>query len=648
MSIAQRIQLSRAVLSVSAMTGAAIAWLAIAQLHPVYGAIAATTVVAVLLWRFRGVFSRRSVVLWLEERVPRLRFALASLEDAPHTPFRPALEGIVARERFSRPVAFAVLQLIGIPLLLLVAAQLVVRPIVERMAAAGTGARWPENEPGGRAGATGEGRLSARVTPPSYAGDRAESLSNPASITALVGSSIRFTGDWNEERTMPASPVALRLEGPRGMRVVALEPREDSTPRVVLELPARDSIIASPSGALALAAQVRDDIGIATGWFELIVTSGSGEIFTSRTAVIGRASGGNARALRLAAVLRLDSLGLKPGDVVHLRAVARDANPATDAETGSSETRTLRVPRPGENDSVNVFPAPPPETGQSEVSQRMLIILTERIVARITRLSTEGVRSAVAPIARDQGRLRKRVGEIIFSRLTGEEHSEDDGHDHGMAMQDSLSPAEALLRAADAATDAGAGHAHGDQGPIVAVNRPLLEAFNAMWDAERELNLAEPARALPHMRAALDAIQRARVAERLYLRGGQPRVVIDEARIRLAGKRDEMNLAGRSARPSALQSELARRARFSAALELLVADHGEGPDGPQRAGAAVDSLMVLRVDVLEENAALAAALAQAIDDLRSGRDATESLVAARRALEGVPHRGRELRWGGGW
>jgi len=76
------------------------------------------------------------------------------------------------------------------------------------------------------------------------------------------------------------------------------------------------------------------------------------------------------------AALRLDTLDLKPGDIVHLRAVARDANPASDAEAGSSETRTLRVYRRGESDSVEIEALPPPEVGKSELSQRMLIMMT--------------------------------------------------------------------------------------------------------------------------------------------------------------------------------------------------------------------------------------------------------------------------------
>ena len=634
MTVASRVQATRIVLASSALVGTALAWLAFAPLHPTYGPPLAFAAAAALLWLARGVFSRRRVVLWMEERAPSLRWSLAALEDAPASPFREHLERTVGAARFGRPLAVAALRLVGIPLILLVAMQ-AIRPLVERVAASDAVGRRGGSDPSARPGVMGAGRLVATVTPPSYTGRRAERISDPSSIAALVGSSLRFTGDWTETLTMPARPTVARLEGERGTRMVALEPRRDSTPTVVLELPARDSVVASPTGALRLTAQARDDIGIVAGWFELIVSSGSGESFTFRSTTLGRTDARGARTLALGATLPLDSLQLKPGDVVHLRAVARDANPSRDAEAGSSETRTLRIPRPGENDSVSVFPAPPPEVGQSELSQRMLIILTERLVGRMRRLTTGDVQRESHTIARDQGKLRKRVGEIIFSRLTGEEHSDDDGHDHGTGAQDSLPPAEALLRAAEAATQIEVGHSHGDEGPVVGVNRNLLEAFNAMWDAERELGVGAPREALPHMRAALDAIQRARAAERLYLRGRAPRVVIDEARVRLAGKRDEMSLARRSPRASALESTLARRARFGAALEML---HGDGgvEGGAERARAAIDSLLVLRIDVLEEDPALAAALSTAIGDLRSGRDATASLLQARRALYGAP------------
>ena len=143
------------------------------------------------------------------------------------------------------------------------------------------------------------------------------------------------------------------------------------------------------------------------------------------------------------------------------------------------------------------------------------------------------------------------------------------------------------------------------------------------------------------MRAALAAIQRARAAERLYLRGKPPNIVLDIAKLRLTGKREGIDPVGRAPRGSLAAEELARRARFSGALELLA----QG----RNAAAAVDSLILLRVEVLADQAPLAAALETAIDDLRSGRDATGSLRAARRALIGEPSTARtDARWSGAW
>src|SRR4030095_7769306 len=107
---------------------------------------------------------------------------------------------------------------------------------------------------------------------------------------------------------------------------------------------------------------------------------------------------------------------------------------------------------------------------------------------------------------------------------------------------------------------------------------------NAMWDAERRLGIGEPREALPHMRAALAAIQKARAAERLYLRGPPPRIVLDIPRIRLSGKKDGIDPGARSPRASEVAAALSRQARFRLALELL-AGGGEA--------AAVDSLTLL-------------------------------------------------------
>jgi hypothetical protein len=347
---------------------------------------------------------------------------------------------------------------------------------------------------------------------------------------------------------------------------------------------------------------------------------------------------GGARSTRVAGTLLLDSLALHPGDLVHVRAVARDRNNVTGPGVGVSETRTLRIPRAGEYDSLAVEAAPPPDVDRSQLSQRMLILLTEKLEQRRPSLARAQLVKESQAIGSDQARLRQHVGEMIFARLGGAPAGEDAGS--GDAASGHLTP-DALLAAANAATQGTGGAAtdfEGDETPVVAVNRPLLEAYNAMWDASRALEGARPGAALPPMRVALAAIQRARNAERLYLRGKSPAVIVDIAKVRLAGKHDDATSSARLPR-APMDSSAARRARrFDAALGRLASEPA----------AAVDSLMVLRVEALESAPALAAALGPAIDALRAGRDATAALVRARRIAAGAALVTRGSAWGGAW
>ncbi len=633
MTVAQRIEATRGYLAVSALAGSVLVFFAILGLRPAMGLTLPSMGAAAALWVCRGVFSRTSVVLWLESRLPELRFALVALAENPHSRFRAAFEARVLGTDARPVVAKAALRMVGVPLALLAGTEFVARPLLDRLTIPSDVATAP-SETRSLLGA-GRRAYTAVVIAPAYSRIATQTLRNPTAIEGLVGSEIRFSGAFDDRRLMPKRPEAVVLVRDGEEQLVTLEPRPDSAPRVVLSLPARDSVLPRADGVVALAASVRDDIGITSGWFEMIVSSGDGESFKFRNAVIARTSAGNSRELQLTAALRLDTLDLKPGDIIHLRAVARDANPAADAEAGSSETRTLRVYRRGESDSVDIEAMAPPETGKSELSQRMLIMMTEKLATQVRTLARPAFASESRNIAVEQARLRKRVGQIIFTRLTGEE---DAGEAEG-ALADTLSPMEALLRAADSATGADAGEhlEEGEDSPVIAINRPLLEAFNAMWEAERRLGVIEPRRALPHMKAALAAIQRARAAERLYLRGRPPRIVLDIARIRLSGKKEGIEPAVRSPRASAVTAQLTRQAQFSIALELLASDS---------VSAAIDSLTLLRVDALSDQPAFASALSAAVNDLRSGRDATASLRVARRALTGSPTQGVRLRWSG--
>jgi hypothetical protein len=159
-----------------------------------------------------------------------------------------------------------------------------------------------------------------------------------------------------------------------------------------------------------------------------------------------------------------------------------------------------------------------------------------------------------------------------------------------------------------------------------------------MWEASRELDQGETGRALPPMRRALAAIQRARQAERIYLRGKAPAVVVDLARVRLTGK--ERGAASTRLPRAPTDAAGARRAaRLAAAIELAA----------RSPAAAIDSIVLLRVESLDAAPPLAAALGDALAAMRSGRDATASLSRARRIADGaVRGSGRLGAWSGVW
>src|SRR6185503_11777000 len=246
MTVARRLGATRAFLASAAILVAAIVWLALPRINP---AIAALASVALLVW-WRSVFSTRRVVLWLEERLPELRYSLAALADEPETRFRPVLESRVRDARFAKPLALAGLRLVGIPLAFLVlvrAGTMMAKPAATRLAPL----------------VRSETPLSAIVTPPSYARLATDTLTDPTTISALVGSDLRFSGRLTNRSTMPRQPTVLRL----GDRAVALEPWSDSAPRVVLELPAHDSVLPAQLRPIQLTASVHDAIGLASAWF---------------------------------------------------------------------------------------------------------------------------------------------------------------------------------------------------------------------------------------------------------------------------------------------------------------------------------------------------------------------------------------------
>jgi hypothetical protein len=410
---------------------------------------------------------------------------------------------------------------------------------------------------------------------------------------------------------MPARPTALTLADLGRDRIIVLEPRADEPPRVVLTAPLRDSTLLVARGVLPLSASATDDIGLSAGQFEYLVTSGSGEVFTARALTTPLSRFDGARSGALVATLDLASMGLKEGDVVSIRAIARDGNTVGGPALATSDTRTFRIARAGESDSVAVNAAGPMPVDSSLMSQRMLVLMTERLVREQPSLTRTQLVGRSTGIAELEDRIRLRVHDVLYP---------NEAHTTGAAPG---APLES--------------HVHADA-DAVPRNADLVLAYDALWEAVRSLRIAEPAPALPPMRRALAALDRARFANRLYLRGAPPPIIVDLARVRMTGT-EKGSGSVRTPRAPADSIRARLETRFGEALALL----------PVRPDEAVRAFALLQVEALASAPSFGAALGQAVEAFRRGGDATLPLLRARRALSGEPAATAGLpAWAGAW
>jgi hypothetical protein len=594
------------------------------------------TVVTALLWRRRHFASSSRVALWIEERIPELHYSLVTALEHTGSPFDAGMERSIARQDIGRVTLRSLRRgLFSAAAALLLAALIL---YVSPSAAFGGAGPLSRLNRFGTAGNVPPGSrledIKVLVTPPAYAGGRTITLDDPSSVSALIGSDIAIRGNgsptgvtasisnpvrvsaagrgWTAALTMPAKPAALKLSDRSYERIIVLDPRADTPPKIVLTTPVRDTTLRAPRLVVQLNATTTDDVGLAAGHFEYLITTGSGEIFTARTITTTVVQFRGSRTGSLSATLDLASLKLNEGDVVSMRAIAQDGNALSGPGVASSDTRTIRIARAGEYDSLSITAAAPIPLDSSALSQRMLIAMTEKLVRDQPKITRQELVMRSTEIGDLEDRIRKRVEEI----LTGAQEAEEEQPGAPPPTLEETEPADQ------------------DTGPK---DPDLLAAFNALWEAVRSLQVAEPAPALPPMRVALKALDRARLANRLYLRGTPPKIIVDLKRVRLAGE-EKGSSSVRTPRSFADSARVRLSAQFNAAIELIEKE-------PARA---MTELALIRVAALSSLPVFAAALGEASDAIRAGRDATLPLLRARRALDGSPKATPGLSpWSGG-
>jgi len=382
--------------------------------------------------------------------------------------------------------------------------------------------------------------VDVTVVPPAYTGRAAQTFHDPSRVTALAGSglslTVRAAGELVTMETLAAQDTLVKrgsafsgrlvadadgyiaLQARRGertsaRRLIGLTVLPDSLPRVRIVAPGRDERFPDSHRTLSLSVEASDDIGLASLTMRYTKVSGSGERFTfveGQVPLTLTTTGDRAWTART--VWPLDALGLEPGDMVVYRAIATDRRPG--GGTAESDSYIAEILAPGGVAAPGF--AADIEEERYAVSQQMVIVKTERLIARRATMQPTEFADESAQLAAEQRKVR---AEFVFM-LCGELA---DAPDVAASMTD-INEAEEAGRESDilAGYNANAGHV------------ALIRGIRSMSRAATSLTTADPTAALPHERAALDQLERAFSHSRILLRALATREKLDLSR-RLTG-----------------------------------------------------------------------------------------------------------------
>lgn len=455
-----------------------------------------------------------------------------------------------------------------------------------------------------------------RIIPPAYTGlPPRDSASLDA--RAPVGSRIEWTLRFDPQATVPAiqpvgsAPIALRRDSANWVASRSLDasflyrvdPASGRGPTPPLH---RIDAIAdsppqlralSPAASLTMVTQgqrswspvfaATDDYGVAaTARLRVTLAIGEGENVTFSEREIAISGSGPARDRRFSPRLDFGALGFGAGGDMVVQLIVRDTRqPAAQEVRGPS--LILRWPSPKQPESGGLQGMVNTTLPAYFRSQRQIIIDAETLIKQKRRLAPDRYLARSASIGGDQQILRGRYSQFLGGEeegapeaptKDGEQHSDDDGHDHGGAPRQSApgfgAPEDVLAEF---------GHPH-DDSPASSLDpetRAILkQAVDEMWQSELQLKQGHPDLALPFAYRALRFIKEVQQATRIFLSRVGPELPPIDASRRMTGKRE-----GLASRVLAVAPVEGRDGPAAAAWRAL----GDGP-GAIREPIALDSL----------------------------------------------------------
>ena len=370
------------------------------------------------------------------------------------------------------------------------------------------------------------------VTPPAYSSRPAETFTDPERVSLLAGSrarvTVRSTASLIKVETGGSSQLAQRDDAgtfstdvivetdgylaltpssPDGRlgarRLIGLTALPDRAPEVRITEPGKDLFLKSAATKpLAIRLQAEDDLGLRTLRLTYTKVAGSGESFTftegEAPSIVTRT---NERQWTAAAHLPLDTMSLDVGDMVVYRGVVIDGRPgATPVESDAFIVEIVSA-----SDAMAEGFSIDERQDKYALSQQMVIIQTEKLIAKASSLSKEELLDQALGIAAQQRSVR---AEIVFM-MGGEFEDEEVEAEHETELAEGRT-------------------ANSGRADLGRATRAMSRAASQLTDVDLKI-------ALTSERTALAAMQRALSRRRFILRTLTQREQIDDTR-RLQGK----------------------------------------------------------------------------------------------------------------
>jgi hypothetical protein len=389
-------------------------------------------------------------------------------------------------------------------------------------------------------------------------------------------------------------------------RLIGLSITPDQPPSVRITQPGRDLFLTTAQLPLKVEIAGADDFGLAALRLTFTKVSGSGENFTflDGEVPLSMTKDGNRRWTAVG-TLAVASLGLVPGDTVVYRGLVQDGRP--DAPVVESDAFIVQVITQ-ERADLGGF-ALDDDMSRYAISQQMIIIKTERLIARRGALDASAYAEAALDIAAEQRRLRAEFVFMIGGEMEDTTVAGDDIDETGEAAREEEIAAGRLK----------------NPGYV-----DIMFATRHMSHAATVLTIADTTAGLKAERAALASLQRAFSKNRYLLRALATQQQLDSSR-RLGGKLAGLVPESRPASaPTASPRTLALRRALSGIAELAGRAAYSDDD---RAKALALSEALLRLDPAATSVRqIATAMADAAAGMSSGRASTAREMLDRAAL----------------